>query len=113
MANPTPKERAEHILKAIQNIREFICGVSEKKFLKETLIQSAVQYEFLIIGEAIRYIDNSILEKYSYPWHIPRSFRNFIIHVYHNIRMERLYFATQDLDDLEEQIKLILEQEFN
>lgn len=112
MDKPTPKERAEHILKAIECIRDFISNTDEVTFVVDIKLQSAVQYQFLIIGEAIRYIDNSILEKYNYPWHIPRSFRNFIIHVYHGIKMERIYYAAQDLDELEKQIKQILKNEF-
>ncbi len=112
MDKPTPKERAEQILVAIELIREFVTGINETVFLKDIKVQSAVQYQFLIIGEAIRYIDDDILTKYNYPWHIPRSFRNFIIHVYHGVKMERIYYATQDLNELEKQIKLILKNEF-
>ncbi len=112
MDKPTPAERVEHILEAIKLIKEFVAGMNETAFLNDIKIQSAVQYQFLIIGEAIRYIDDIILAKYAYPWHIPRSFRNFIIHVYHGVKMERIYFATQDLDELEKQINLILKNEF-
>ncbi len=112
MDKPTPKERVEHILKAIGLIREFVLDVDEAAFMVDSQIQSAVQFQFLIIGEAIRYIDNQILSKYNYPWHIPRSFRNYIIHVYHGIKLERIYFATQDLSELERLIILIYENEF-
>ena len=112
MYKPTPKERVQHILTAIQLIREFVADVDEAVFLADVKIQSAVQYQFLIIGEAVRYIDDDILAKYCYPWHLPRSFRNFIIHVYHGIRLERIYYAAQDLDELERQIKDILKNEF-
>ena len=113
MDKPTPKERAGHILDAILLIREFVAGINEAAFLKEIKIQSAVQFQFLIIGEAISYIDDDILAKYNYPWHIPRSFRNFIIHVYHGVKMERIYYATQDLDELEKQVTLIITNEFD
>ncbi len=112
MANPTPKERAKHILEAIKLIKEFVADVDETSFVNDIKIQSAVQYQFLIIGEAVGHIDNAVLAKYPYPWHIPRSFRNFIIHVYHGVKMERIYFATQDLEELEKQVRLILENEF-
>ena len=112
MDKPTPKERAEHILKAIACIREFVKGIDEDAFVKDIKLQSAVQYQFLIIGEAIRYIDHTILEKYKYPWHIPRSFRNFIIHEYHGIKMERIFYATQDIDELQKFVKQILTNEF-
>jgi uncharacterized protein with HEPN domain len=112
MGKPTPKERVEHILEAIRLIKEFVSGMSGKSFSKDVKVQSAVQYQFLIIGEAIRHIDDELLNKYDYPWHIPRSFRNFIIHVYHGIKTERIYYATRDLDELENQMLSILENEF-
>lgn len=112
MNRPTAKERIEHILNSIQLIKEFVKDVDETRFLADFKIQSAVQYQFLIIGEAVKHIDEQVLSKYDYPWHIPRSFRNFIIHVYHGIRMERIYYATQDLEELEKQIKNILQNEF-
>jgi uncharacterized protein with HEPN domain len=112
MDKPTSKERAQHILDAILLIRDFVKGLDEATFLTDIKIQSAVQYQFLIIGEAIGYIDDNILTRYNYPWHIPRSFRNFIIHAYHGVKMERIFYATHDLDELEKQIKLILKNEF-
>ncbi len=112
MDKPTPKERLEHILEAIKQIRQYVNGVDETRFSQETIIQSAVQYQFLVIGEAVRNIDESILSKYDYPWHIPRSFRNFIAHVYHGIKPERIYYAANDLEELEKQILSILKNEF-
>ncbi len=112
MDKPTPKDRVEHILDAIGLIKNFLEGIDEATFLNDLKIQSAVKYQFLIIGEAIKYMDDAILAKYNYPWHIPRSFRNFIIHEYHGVKMERIYYATQDLGALEKQITLILKKEF-
>ena len=112
MGKPTPKQRVEHILESIRLIKEFVHGMSEKTFSRDVKVQSAVQYQFLIIGEAIRHIDDDLLNKYDYPWHVPRSFRNFIIHVYHGIKTERIYYATQDLDELENHMQSILENEF-
>ena len=112
MGKPIPKERVEHILEAIRLIREFVSGMNEKTFSRDVMVQSAVQYQFLIIGEAIRHIDDDLLARYDYPWHIPRSFRNFIIHVYHGIKTKRIYYATQDLEELENHMQSILENEF-
>jgi uncharacterized protein with HEPN domain len=112
MDKPTPKHRLEHVLKAIDLIGEFIVDVDEKAFSQDIKLQSAVQYQFLIIGEAIRHVDDDILDKYDYPWHIPRSFRNFIIHVYHGIKIERIYFAAQNLEALKNEIQKINDIEF-
>lgn len=112
MDKPTPEERILHIIDAIRSIREFVAGIDEALFMEDKMIQAAVQYQFLIIGEAIRHVDESILVKYIYPWHIPRSFRNYIIHVYHGIKLERIYYATQDLDALENVVNEIRINEF-
>lgn len=112
MVKPNPEERFEHVLEAIKLIKAFVADVDEASFLADIKIQSAVQYQFLIIGEAIKHTDERILVKYDYPWHIPKSFRNFIIHVYHGVKMERIYYATQDLDALEKVIQSILKNEF-
>ena len=106
------KERIIHISNAIDLIESFVENITEAAFLKDIKLQSAVQYQFLIIGEAVKYLDTSVLEKYDYPWHIPRSFRNFIIHEYHGVKMERIYYASKDLDRLKGQINLILTNEF-
>ncbi len=112
MDKPTPKERIIHILEAIALIKEFVQDVGEQEFTSDVKLHSAVQFQFLIIGEAIKHIDLEILDKYDYPWHIPRSFRNFIIHVYNGIKLERIYYAAQDLDTLETQIQTMLQNEF-
>lgn len=106
------KERVIHIFNAIALIENFVNGIEEPIFLKDVKLQSAVQYQFLIIGEAVKYIDNSVLERYPYPWHIPRSFRNFIIHEYHGVKMERIFYASNDLEGLRQQIVAILKNEF-
>ena len=112
MDKPTPVERVEDVLNAITHIREFIRGATAEIFVNNIQLQSAVLFKFLVIGEAIRNIDDSILNKYQYPWHIPRTFRNFIIHEYHGIKMERIYFAANDLGELETVMKQIKENEF-
>jgi uncharacterized protein with HEPN domain len=106
------KERIEHILQSIAYIHEFMQGVREDSFLLDVKLQSAIQYQFLIVGEATRFLDNDLLEKYSYPWHIPKSFRNFIIHEYFGVKMELIFQATQELDELEMQLGMMLKNEF-
>ncbi|MEO5910905.1 MAG: HepT-like ribonuclease domain-containing protein [Pelobium sp.] len=112
MDNTSLKDRIIHIKNAISLIEKFVDQVSETEFLADLKLQSAIQFQFLIIREAVKYIDISILEKYPYPWHIPRSFRNFIIHEYHGVKMERIYYASKDLENLKLQIHQILQNEF-
>jgi len=112
MDKPTPRERVEHVLLAIGSIRDFVDGSTLEVLQNDLKLQSAVLFQFLIVGEAIRHIDDSILSKYDFPWHIPKSFRNFIIHEYHGIKMIRIYHACHDLGELDNLMKTILQEEF-
>lgn len=112
MDKPTPRERVLHMLEAIRLIRTFVSEMDEQQFVQDAKVQSAVQFQFLVIGEAVRNLDDDILNRYAYPWHIPRSFRNFIIHLHHGIKTERIFYATQDLETLESRLTEILHNEF-
>ncbi|MFA5819373.1 MAG: HepT-like ribonuclease domain-containing protein [Bacteroidales bacterium] len=112
MDKPTPKERLVHIRSAILHIKSFVKDKSLDDFMSDTIRQNAVLYKFIIIGEAIRHVDNSILDKYPYPWYIPRSFRNFIAYEYHKINLESVYNAENDLDELLKTIDMIISKEF-
>ncbi len=90
-------ERLEHISKAVESILEFCNEKQEADFLSDKMLNNAVLYEFLIIGEAIRYVDPEVLKKYSYPWHLPRSFRNYIAHEYFGINLKSVYKTVTDL----------------
>lgn len=83
----TGKDRLQHILDTISGIEGFTKGFTKKKFLENNLVVNACLFQFTIIGEAIIYVDNDMLEKYPYPWHKVRGFRNFILHEYHAIEM--------------------------
>jgi uncharacterized protein with HEPN domain len=112
MDKPIPKERLEHIRGAILRIKSFLLEKSITDFLADKVLQDAVLYQFIIIGEAISHVDKAILDRYPYPWHIPRSFRNYIAHEYHKIRIESVFNATNDLNRLLEVVELILSQEY-
>jgi uncharacterized protein with HEPN domain len=100
MSKARDLQRVTDVLFSIEKIETFITGISLKEFESNFILQAAIQYHFLIIGEAVGSISMQRLEKYDYPWHIPKSFRNFIIHEYHAIKMERIYWATKDMEDL-------------
>ena len=112
MDKPTPVERIEHILAAISSIREFMNGATLESFSKDEMLQSAVKWNFLIIGEAIRNVDQAILDKYPYPSHVPKSFLDYFIASYNEVKIERTYFATQELGSLEEVMRAVWKSEF-
>lgn len=107
-------ERLVHIHQAIHQIETFVRDVDEKTFLADKLISSAVLFQFSVIGEAVVHIDAGLLDKYDYPWHKVRAFRNLISHVYFNIKMEAVWnIIINDLGGIKEIIERILGKEFH
>ncbi len=90
---PTDSDRLEHIADAIDAIQLFTANITREEFLVDERIQSAVLYQFIIIGEAVAKLSFEILEKYPYTWHKPRSFRNYITHEYFGIKMWMVWNA--------------------
>ena len=108
----TSIERLQHIIEAITKIEAFCMDVSEKQFIEDDLINGSVLYQFIIIGEAIRYVDTNLLKKYPYTWHLPRSFRNYIAHEYFGINLKQVYNTVkQILPEFKMVIQNIIDQE--
>jgi hypothetical protein len=64
-------DRLEHISNSISLIFNFCEGKSESEFIADQMLSSSVLYQFIIIGEAFRYVDPGLLEKYQYPFSWP------------------------------------------
>ena len=110
---PSNKERIEHILQAIQKIEKYIENLEEKDFINNDMVTSAVLYQFFIMGEAVANISSDLLEKYDYPWHKPRSFRNFIAHEYYGVELWVIWKTIKNqIPEFKKIIKKILEKEF-
>lgn len=90
-------ERLKHISAALDLILKFCQGKTEEEFISDPMLNSSVLYQFIIIGEAIRSIDPELLQKYPYPWHLPRSFRNYIAHEYFGINLRRVYATVKEI----------------
>src|SRR5690554_1834952 len=108
----TSIERLKHIAEAISNIEKFCKDVEEQKFLDDEQISSSVLYQFIVIGEAIRFVDPAILKKYPYTWHLPRSFRNYVAHEYFGVNLKQVYNTVKHiLPEFKEIIQNIIESE--
>lgn len=94
---PTSLERLNHISEATGKILLFCENVSEQEFIKNNMLHSSVLYQFIIIGEAILYVDIEILKKYPYKWHLPRSFRNYAAHEYFGINLNQVYKTIREV----------------
>lgn len=106
-------ERLQHIVEAIDQILRFCEGKSESDFLNDPMLNSSVLYQFIVIGEAIRYVNPEILGKYPYPWHLLRSFRNYVIHEYFGINLKQVFNTVTDLlPEFRAIIQQMLDNEF-
>jgi len=112
MSKPRDKQRVEDILTSISIIEAFVKDKSLHEFESDVMLHSAVQYQFLIIGESAGAISLEILRRYDFPWFLPKSFRNFIIHEYHNVKLERIYHTAFELNELKTACESILSREF-
>ncbi len=106
-------ERLSHIQKAVNEIETFTRNVSIEAFLNDNLLSSAVLYQFSVIGEAVIHVETSLLDKYEYPWHQVRTFRNLISHEYFHIKLDAVWdIIINDLSGLKQIIETILKNEF-
>jgi uncharacterized protein with HEPN domain len=105
--------RLRHIIEAIDLIQEFTESISWEAFQTDHKTQSSVLYQFIVIGEAVGNIDPDLLAKYPYPWHLVKSFRNFLAHEYFGIKLERVWEVIDfELQDLKRIVAQILDTEF-
>ena len=110
---PNEKDRVKHIIDAITRIEDHTLDTDEFAFLSNPMLIDAVQYQFIIIGEAISFVENDKLIKYPYPWHLVRGFRNYIAHEYFGINMKIIWETiVTDLPKLKIAIEEVLQKEF-
>lgn len=106
-------ERLIHIRDAAGRIENFTLEMNEADFLTDDLVLSAVLFQFSVIGEAVKHIGSDHLDKYKYPWHRVRAFRNLISHAYFHVKPQAVWNVIKnDLPGLKYQIEEILKQEF-
>jgi len=92
------------------DILEFVEGVDIDAFMKNKMMQSACMLNILEIGECVKKLSNSTIEKYNnIAWHEMRGFRNRIAHAYLSVSLEAVWDSTQiDIPKLIKDIKSIL-----
>lgn len=105
--------RLRHIAEAINKIQKFSAHETIGSFCENELVHNAVLFQFTVIGEAINFVENEKLDKYSYPWYKVRSFRNLIAHEYFNIKLPAVWLILEnDLPELQTVIAKIIQNEF-
>lgn len=98
----------EDMLERIRMIEKFTTGGREA-FMQSQMMQEAVIRGLEIIGEAARNVSDELKNQHSeVPWRQITAFRNFVIHVYWNINLERIWqIVENDLPALRPQLEII------
>ena len=105
------RDYLEDILEAIRRIYSYVAG-GKQFFLASEMVQDAVLRNFEVIGEASRNIDETLRNAHpEVPWRQIAAFRNFLIHAYWGVRLERVWQIIEtDLPPLKPQMEAILRQ---
>ncbi len=80
---PRDPDRARHMLKAARLIISFTQGKTFQDFLTDELLQSGIERQFEILGEASSHISTSTQALWpSVDWKQIKNFRNLLAHEY-------------------------------
>ena len=106
------KLRIRHILDAITKIRIYTAGMSLEAFSANDLVVDVVLRNFMVIGEAARYILTHVTTAYSQiPWRLMQDMRNVVVHDYPNVSLQVVWETIQnDLPLLLEPLRHLLEE---
>ena len=98
------------MVQAIQRIQEFTAGLTFAEYQASILVQSAVERQLEILGEAANRISEEFRQAYpEIGWRRVVGLRNVIIHRYDQIQHDILWnITTSELINLLAQLELLL-----
>lgn len=98
------------MLQAIQNLQNFLSHTSYEDYCQNLLLQSAVERQLEILGEAARRLSPTLQAQHpEIDWAGLIGLRNIIAHRYDAIRLDLIWETTQtQLDPLKQQLRAIL-----
>jgi uncharacterized protein with HEPN domain len=104
----------QDILEAITAIERFLRGVEKSVFLADDMLQSAVLYKLIIIGEATAKISDETKRRHPQTsWKKIVGLRNISAHAYFSVDWEAIWATAQNqLKPLQAQVTTILQNDF-
>ncbi len=106
-----PRIFLQDVLDAASSIETYLEGIDELAFVDNEMVQSAVFYQFAIIGEALNNLSRAApdLAKEIVDLRRATDFRNILTHAYHRVSPELVYtYASQLLPKLKSNIASLL-----
>ncbi len=103
--------------KAAKVILEFTEGLHYNQYEANYMLQSAVERQLEIIGEAARRVSEGFFQQHpEIPWRQIIGMRNILIHEYGEVRADRVWLVVQNdigklIDQLDELIPPLDDQE--
>jgi uncharacterized protein with HEPN domain len=100
------------IQQAIERIQSYASGLSYEQFLDDIKTQDAVIRNLQVMGEAVRKLSGSLIERYpEIPWREIAGLRNRIVHDYFGINFEIIWTVVQvEIPHLSHQITRVQRQ---
>uniref|UniRef100_A0A7C4RQX2 DUF86 domain-containing protein n=1 Tax=Desulfatirhabdium butyrativorans TaxID=340467 RepID=A0A7C4RQX2_9BACT len=100
------------IVKAAQSILTFTLGLRKEQFLEDFKTQSAVLYQLIVIGEAVKRLSSELRRHHpEIPWAPMAGMRDHLIHGYDVVDWEEVWrTATRDVPDLLHKLEVFLPQ---
>ncbi len=101
------------IAKAARAVLTFTQGLEKEQFLEDFKTQSAVLYQLIVIGEAVKRLSLGLRQQHpEIPWTLMAGMRDYLIHGYDVVDWEEVWrTATRDVPDLLNKVEAFLPRE--
>ena len=102
--------RLTHVVQCIDKIEIILKDLSYGEYIEDWIKQDAIVRNVEIIGEAIRNVEDELIQLYpDVPWNEARGMRNILIHEYFRIEYDEVWRTlNEDLPKLKLQIISII-----
>lgn len=93
---PRDPDRVRHMLEAVKAIGRYTTGRTIADFLTDDLLQSAVERQFEILGEAATHVSAATQALWpNIEWREAKDFRNLISHEYFRVDYAAVWHISQ------------------
>jgi len=98
------------IAQAARSVAAFVSGMAKEDFLKDLKTQSAVLYQLLVVGEAVKWLSGEFrAQQPDIPWSLIAGMRDVLVHGYDIVDWDEVWkTATSDVPDLLAKIEPLL-----